>query len=291
MRQFKTVIRVSLVSLAAVWLVACGPSSEPAPKPAAPAASQAVPTTVAPTFATAVTGDLQVPGLSQLPKGIQLSIRLLDVTDPSQVAPVVAEINEPAPALLPHRFRLGYDASKIKPEGRYAVQAALLAGTAPLYSTAEPVAVLTQGAGDQLVLQLVRGGAEAATQMAPTDKLKKDFAELEGKIGGFRRVTGERIDEKVTIGWDAFVSAEGVRFAREQVGTGESASISYKYAYVNDKLFAAVREYRNVVTWLGWDASGQLILNDRQGSPLDAAEVEVFRQQAMALHELAKQKR
>lgn len=72
MRQFKTVIRVSLVSLAAVWLVACGPSSEPAPKPAAPAASQAVPTTVAPTFATAVTGDLQVPGLSQLPKGIQL---------------------------------------------------------------------------------------------------------------------------------------------------------------------------------------------------------------------------
>ena len=159
-------------------------------------------------LATAVTGDLQVPGLSQLPKGIQLSIRLLDVTDPSQVAPVVAEINEPAPALLPHRFRLGYDASKIKPEGRYAVQAALLAGTAPLYSTAEPVAVLTQGAGDQLVLQLVRGGAEAATQMAPTDKLKKDFAELEGKIGGFRRVTGERIDEKVTIGWDAFVSAE-----------------------------------------------------------------------------------
>lgn len=290
MRQFESVSHASLFLLVAA-LSACGQSSEPAPAPTAAATVQTAQAPATPNFTTAVTGDLQVAGLSQLPKGIQLSIRLLDVTDPSQVAPVVAEINEPAPALLPHRFRLGYDASKIKPEGRYAVQAALLAGTAPLYSTAEPVAALTQGAGNQLVLDLVRGGAEAATQMAPTEKLKKDFAELEGKIGGFRRVTGERIDEKVTIGWDAFVSAEGVRFAREQVDTGESASISYKYAYANDKLFAVVREHRNVVTWLGWDASGLLILNDRQGSPLDAAEVEELRQQAMALHEQAKQKR
>jgi hypothetical protein len=34
-----------------------------------------------------------------------------------------------------------------------------------------------------------------------------------------------------------------------------------------------------------------LILNDRQGGALDASEVESLRQQAMALHELAKQKR
>ncbi|MBK9493642.1 MAG: hypothetical protein BWZ07_01011 [Alphaproteobacteria bacterium ADurb.BinA280] len=290
MRQMNNFARVSALTMSVAFLAACGDASAPASKPAAIAPAQTAATPAAPQFATAINGDLRVSGLTQLPKGIQLSIRLLDFSDPSQVAPVVAEINEPAPALLPHRFRLGYDAGKINAEGRYAVQAALLAGTAPLYSTAQPMPVLTQGAGEQVVLELVRGGAEAATQMAPTDKLKKDFAELEGKIGGFRRVMGERIDEKVTIGWDAFVSTDGVRFAREQIDTGESSAISFKYAFVNGKPMAILREHRNIVTWLGWDASGTLILNDRQGAPISDAEVADLQQQAMALYGLAKQK-
>lgn len=278
-------------AIALALLAACGGQDAPAPA-AAPAPTQASSAAAAqpstPQFSTAVSGELLVAGLAELPPGFQLSVRLLDVTDPSQVPPVVAELSTPAPSLLPGKFSLPYDPAKITAEGRYAVLAALVIENVPLYSSAAPTPVLTQGNPDRVSLELVRGGAQADTQIAPTEKMKQEFASLERSIGGFQRVTGERMNDDVTVGWDAFIAGGQVRFAREQVDYGDAGSASFRYAFQDGKPWVIVREQRGRSSWLGWNADGELILNEgERGAVMDAAEAERLRAQAAEVMGLA----
>src|SRR5690606_15290261 len=122
------------VSLAAA-LAACD-RQQPPPAPAPQSAANTIPTPdpVA-ADATALRGQLTIAGLSELPRGLQLRLRLLDMTDPSVVPPVVAERSEPAPSGLPHRFALPYDPAAINPDGRYVLEAALLADQFVMYGT------------------------------------------------------------------------------------------------------------------------------------------------------------
>lgn len=273
-----------LISLAVVaaLLSACGAPETPSAQQAAPAAT-AAPASVAaapvatPQFDTAISGELIVEGLNELPPGFELSVRLLDLTDPSQVPPVVAELSGPAPSILPHRFSLPYDASKIVEGGRYGVLAALVVQGVPLYSSAAPAPVLTEGNGSSVSLSLVRGGAQADTQIAPTEKMKQDFAALERSIGGLKRIAGERITDDVTVGWDAFLSDAGVRFAREQVDFGDAGTASLKYAFLDGRPWVIVREQRGRTTWLGWNDAGELMLNEGPDGPIDVAEAERLR--------------
>lgn len=289
-------MHAKLVSIAIVsaLLAACGgseaPSTSSAPA-ASPAPAQSAPAQPPmPQFDTAIQGDLRVAGLTELPQGFQLNVRLLDVSDPSQVPPVVAEITQPAPTLLPYRFALPYDASKINQEGRYAVLAALVIENVPLYSSPSPTPVLTQGNGTNIGIELVRGGAQADTQIAPTEKMKQDFEALERSIGGFKRIAGERINEDVTVGWDAFIASGQVRFAREQIDFGDAGSASFKYAYQDGTPWVVVREQRDRKTWLGWNAAGELILNEGDSGAVEAAEAERLREQAAALYQVASQR-
>src|SRR5690606_27303228 len=127
-----------------------------------------------PADATAIRGKLSIPGLNDLPKGLQLTLRLLDMTDPSIVPPVVAERTEPAPTGLPADYALPYEPSKINQEGRYVLEATLSADGFVMYSTpAQPV--LTHGAPATLSLELNRGGPSADPDMAPADVLKSEF--------------------------------------------------------------------------------------------------------------------
>ena len=229
-----------------------------------------------------------VEGLTELPAGFELSVRLLDLSDPSQVPPVVAELSGPAPSILPHRFSLPYDASKIVESGRYGVLAALVVQGVPLYSSPAPAPVLTEGNGTSVSLSLVRGGAQADTQIAPTEKMKQDFGALERSIGALRRVTGERITDDVTVGWDAFLSDAGVRFAREQVDFGDAGTASLKYAFKDGRPWVVVREQRDRTTWLGWNEAGELMLNEGPDGPIDAAEAERLRAGAAEVAALAK---
>ena len=273
-----------LISLAVVaaLLSACGAPETPSAQQAAPAApaapaSVAVAPAATPQFDTAISGELIVEGLNELPPGFELSVRLLDLTDPSQVPPVVAELSGPAPSILPHRFSLPYDASKIVEGGRYGVLAALVVQGVPLYSSAAPAPVLTEGNGSSVSLSLVRGGAQADTQIAPTEKMKQDFAALERSIGGLKRIAGERITDDVTVGWDAFISDAGVRFAREQVDFGDAGTASLKYAFQEGRPWVIVREQRGRTTWLGWNDAGELMLNEGPDGPIDVAEAERLR--------------
>lgn len=286
-----------LISLAVVaaLLSGCGASeTPPAQAPAqassasAPAAAPAPAPAAAPQFATAISGELMVEGLNELPPGFELSVRLLDLSDPSQVPPVVAELLGPAPSILPHRFSLPYDATKIVETGRYGVLAALVVQGVPLYSSPAPAPVLTEGNGTSVSLSLVRGGAQADTQIAPTEKMKQDFGSLERSIGGLKRITGERITDDVTVGWDAFLSDAGVRFAREQVDFGDAGTASLKYAFKDGRPWVVVREQRGRTTWLGWNEAGELMLNEGPDGPIDAAEAERLRAGAAEVAALAK---
>lgn len=288
-------MHAKLVSIAIIsaLLAACGGSEAPPAQQAAQAQSAAPapqPQPPMPKYDTAILGDLRVAGLTELPQGFQLNVRLLDVSDPSQVPPVVAEITQPAPTLLPYRFALPYDATKISEEGKYAVLAALVIENVPLYSSPSPTPVLTQGNGTNIGIELVRGGAQADTQIAPTEKMKQDFEALERSIGGFKRIAGERINEDVTVGWDAFIASGQVRFAREQIDFGDAGSASFKYAYQDGTPWVVVREQRDRKTWLGWNAAGELILNEGDSGVVEAAEAERLREQAAALFQVASQR-
>ncbi|MCG6118241.1 MAG: YbaY family lipoprotein [Aquimonas sp.] len=277
------------LAIATALLSACGGSQPPAQAPAQQAAQvpASAPAPAQPQFDTAIIGDITVPGLSELPPGFDLSLRLLDITDPSQVPGVVAESNGQAPRQLPHRFALPYDPSLINEEGRYAVQVALMVQGVPLYSSSQPARVLTEGHGSRISVELVRGGAQAETEVAPTERMKQDFAALERGIGAMQRVVGERMNEAVTVGWDAFISGGEVRFAREQVNFADAGTAAFRYAYQNGQPWVIVREQGRVTTWLGWNADGELILNELEGGGVEAAEAERLRAQAAEVARLA----
>lgn len=286
-------VKLIPLALAVALLSACGGSQPPAQAPAQqvaqPAQTQA-PAPAQPQFDTAIIGDITVAGLTELPPGFELSLRLLDVTDPSQVPAVVAESNGAAPRQLPHRFALPYDASLINEEGRYAVQVALVVQGVALYSSAQPTRVLTEGHGNRISVELVRGGAQAETEVAPTERMKQEFAALERAIGGMQRVVGERMNEAVTVGWDAFIAGGEVRFAREQVNFGDAGTAAFRYAYQGGQPWVIVREQGRVTTWLGWNADGELILNEQNGGTVEAAEAERLRAQAAEVAGLAAQR-
>src|SRR5690606_12056699 len=114
--------------------------------------------------------------------------------------------------------------------------------TLVLYGTAAPVPVLTDGApSSELKLALVRGGQPSA-DVPPDELAKKEFADLEAQIGALRRIQGEKLEEDVAVGWDAFVESSGqIRMAREQVDFGDAGSAAFRYAYRGGKPWIAER--------------------------------------------------
>ena len=283
--------KIALIPLSAVLVLsACG-GEQPAPA-AAPAAAP-TPAEVAATTPVAgpkVSGSITVQGVSQLPEGIQLSAKLLDVTDPAAVPVVVSERTTAAPQLLPSGFEVGYDPAQIDQAKRYTVEVSLQSDGIVLYGSPTPTPVLTQGAGDSgFSLTLVQGGKPIAT-VAPPEQLKLDFQALEANLGALRRITGERLDEEVAIGWDAFVdNASGqVLMAREQVEVADAGTTAYRFAYKGGQPWMVERKQGGGTTLLGWTSAGELILNE---SALSEEEVEQLKQRALALYGTAAARR
>lgn len=280
--------------VAVLGVSACGQNGG-ANQQGSTATTQAGPPPVA-ADAVAVRGTVTIDGLAALPPKllpqIKLRLRLLDMSDPSVVPPVVAERLEPAPARLPYSYALPYAAADINPEGRYAFEAALVSGADVLYGTPEPVAVLTQGAGAQANVALARGGGLPAPDIAPADLIRQDFAKVERSIGGMRKISGESIDETTTRAWDAFLDSSGVRFARQVVDYEKGGVISYRFAYRGDEPWVIARDRGGAVLMIGWGKDGSLQLNrdsnDREASESEIAEL---REMAIALHREASAKR
>lgn len=285
--------KLALIPLsAALVLSACG-GEQPAPAPATPATTAPTPAEVpatTPVSGPKISGSITVEGISQLPDGIQLTAKLLDVTDPAAVPVVVSERTTAAPQLLPSGFEVGYDPAQIDQAKRYGVEVALQTDGIVLYGTPAPTPVLTQGATDSgLSLTLVQGG-KPVTTVAPPEQLKLDFKALEANLGALRRITGERLDEQVAIGWDAFVdNASGqVLMAREQVEVAEAGTTAYRFAYKGGQPWMVERKQGGSTTLLGWTSAGELILNE---SALAEQEIEQLKQRALALYATAAARR
>lgn len=271
----------------ALSLAACGERAGPASQQTPQAGAQ--PAGPPPVTGPAVRGQLSVSGLQQLPPGLSLNLKLLDVTDPEAVPAVVSERVEPAPRQLPHTYAVGYQPTWIQQDRIYVLEATLNAETLALYGTNEPIPVLTQGAGDSLDIELVRGAVPRAG-IPPAELLRREFQRVDGALGGMRRVAGDRTEGDVVVGWDAFVDTDGaLRMAREIFDYGEGKpGANFQYAYLNGKPFVIVREAEGVKSWLGWDRNGAVRLNLVNGSgELSEAEITQFKRQAEAMFALA----
>jgi len=280
------------LAISLVLLTACGQQSGQGNK-AAQAVQQgpAAPAPV-PANATAVRGTISIGGLSKLPGQLQLRLRLLDMSDPSVVPPVVAERIEPAPAQLPYAYALPYEAAQLNEAGKYVIEASLVAGDAVLYGTPMAIPVVTQGAGNNADIALERGGGLPPPDIAPADLLRQDFERLERSIGGMRRFSGERIDETVTVAWDAFADFTGVRFARQVVDHERTGTVAYRFAYKNGEPWVLARDQRGVVALVGWAPDGSLALNrDTNDRAIEESEVSEMRRMAEQLYKEAAAKR
>jgi uncharacterized lipoprotein YbaY len=291
-------MRISiLISFSIVFaLSACGgESTPPADTSAQPdsGATVSMPAANAPITGPRISGRIEVTDLATLPPGIQLGFKLFDITDPSIAPVLVSEQITAAPRTLPYEFEFGYDASRVNPSLRYGMTAAIQTEGVVLYGTSSVTPVLTQGATDAgLVLPLVRGGTPVTT-IAPSEQIKLEFGKLEAQIGALRRITGERLEEEVAVGWDAFVDdgSGQVRMAREQVDYAEAGSAEFRYAYQGGQPWVVERKQGGVTTLLGWTTEDQLILNEKGSGEASEEEVESLKQRAASLYAQAAARR
>lgn len=277
--------RDSLPLLAALLLSACGgDTQDPAAARSAEAADRAARQAAASQL-PAVTGRVSAGDLTQLPRGVVLRLRLLDVTDPATPPVTVAETTVDT-RRLPADFRLAYEPQRIAQDHRYVVQGELVTEGVTLYSTPEPQPVLTGGAAARADLALVRG-AGPDTSISVSEQFRRDFDLLESQLGTLRRVVGERITDDVTVGWDAFVDDSGVRFVRESVDFAQGGRASFRYAFRYGKPWVVARERGGTTTWVGWDEDGALVLNQSGEATVQPAEAERLRSRALEVFEIA----
>ena len=273
---------------AALMLAACG-GQDAAPSKSAEAhvsdQSQAPTTPAGP----AVTGIATIDKLTTLPRGLSLVIKLVDTTDPASVPVVVAQSTQTASQILPLNLAQAYDPAKIDVGHQYGLQVALQAETLVLYGTDKPIPVLTNGAPTKgLQVNLVRGG-QPTVDVPPGEQAKTDFAALEANIGAMRRLHGERLEETISVGWDAFVEDSGqIRMAREQVDYGDAGSAQFRYAYKGGKPWVVARVQGGNTVMVGWNEAGDLVLNETSGGSVDPANLFA---RAQSLYNLASAQR
>jgi len=283
-------IALPLSVAAALALAACGGQSN---APTGTAAAQTPAAASAPAVSgPAITAKVTIDQLKTLPPGLNLIMKLVDVTDASQLPVVVAESTQPASAALPLKVALGYDPARIDASRQYGLQVMLQAETLVLYGTDRPVPVLTQGAPTgELAVSLVRGGQPAA-DVPPAEQAKGEFEKLVANIGALRRIQGERLEDDIAVGWDAFVEDSGqIRMAREQVDYGDAGSAQFRYAYKGGKPWVVERVQKQVTTLVGWNDAGDLVLNEKDGGEADEADIARLRTRAESLYAQAAAKR
>ena len=266
-------LEVLLLSLsAAVALAACGNDQNRAPNGSATTHAAAQPAVTQHPTGPVVSGTVTSDQLKPLPRGLSLVVKLVDVTDPASVPVVVAESTQPALQVLPLSVAQTYDPAQIDANHSYGLQVALQAETLVLYGTDKPVPVLTAGAPrNGLEIELVRGG-QAAVDVPPGEQAKAEFEQLAANIGAMRRIHGERLEADVAVGWDAFVEDSGqIRMAREQVDYVDAGTAQFRYAYKGGKPWVVERAQGRDKVMVGWNESGDLVLDEEGASQVDPA--------------------
>jgi len=210
---------------------------------AAAAANAPIPSTVS--------GSVTLKDPVQISQGAKLDVKLVDVATPD--API-AEKNLDVSGNPPFQFSLDIDPARIDRSRTYTVNAVLTDGERRFLPA--------------LTSPVLTGGSPATAQITlspePTagEKLKDEYAKLQGRIGGMKAVTGTYTTDDASIGWDAFAEHGKVVFVRVNTEYDKGGRTSVKYAFKDDKPMFAKQTGGATV---GWDDTGTAIVNEKQG--------------------------
>lgn len=181
----------------------------------------------------------------------KLDLKLVDVAQPD--VPVV-EKSIDVTGQPPFQFQLDLDPAKIDRKRAYTVNAVLTDGERRFVAGLQ-TPVLT--GGSPATVQILLTGEPTAAE-----KLKDDFAKLQGRIGGMKSVRDAYTTDDASIGWDAFADHGKVVFVRVNTEYDKGGRTSVKYGYVDDKPMFAKQQGGATV---GWDANGAVVVNEKQG--------------------------
>lgn len=273
MRNLSIVAFVALATLAG-----CN-----SPSPTSPATGQtrapsngSTPATPAP-IPSAVTGSVTLKDPVAVGAGAKLDIKLVDVAQPEiPVAMKTLDVSGPPP----FNFSLDIDPSKIDPRRTYTLNAVLTDGERRFMPA--------------LTAPVLTGGSSATAQITLTpeptaaEKLKDEFAKLQARIGGMKKVDGTYTTDDASIGWDAFAETNKVKFVRVNTEYDKGGRTSVKYAFKDDKPMFVKQQGGATI---GWDDSGSVVVNEKQGGgALGDKEIVAIHDSASKAFQMAQEK-
>lgn len=253
------------------FLGGCQPDGQ---APEGPGAVDNAPTTTQPAaIADTIHGTVTVGEAIPISPGSKLDVQLVDVAQPEIViAQQVFDVGSTPP---PFTFELPLDPSRINNARTYVLNIVLTDGDRkflPPLST--PVLTGGAGANPQIVLN---------PEPTPSEAMKTAFQKLQAQIGGMKKVDGTYTTDDASVGWDAFSHNGEVRFARVNTDFDAGGSNAVKYAYLDDKPMALVKQEAGVTSRLGWDETGAVVLNEKTGGgSLTEEEIAALRASAEA---------
>jgi putative lipoprotein len=264
---------LSLMSVTALALAGCNGGGSSPSQPAAtdgstptaaattPAAGAAAATPAGP--ANQVSGTISLRGGAQLSPTANLVINLMDVSSSAAGAAPLASKTAPAGS-FPQPFQLTFDASQVKPDDLYVVQASLTDGDRH-YSMPIQAPVLTKGNKNAGI------SVELVPEQTAGEKVLAAFTDVQKQIGAMKVSNGTKLDKDISRGWQVFRQGGEVKFIRELVDYGDKGFTSTDYAYKGGNLWAAVQQKKankdakpSSTDSAGWDDSGNLVLKQHQ---------------------------
>ncbi|MFA7320559.1 MAG: YbaY family lipoprotein [Dokdonella sp.] len=232
--------------------------------------------------ANQVSGTINLREPAVINPGSKLSIQLVDV---AQQELVLAETSETVSTQPPYSFSLPMDPSRIDHSRVYVVNVSLIDGERH-YVQALQAPVLTGGAGS--TVDIVLNG-----EATPGEELKEAFSKLKSHIGGMKRIQDSFLDGDLSVAWDGFVEAGNkLRFMRvnSELGDGDTAVRSnIEYAFLDGKPMAILKK-GSVTTRVGWDAEGQVILNEKGGGTVSDEEAKSYYNDALKAFAMGERK-
>jgi len=200
---------------------------------------------------SSITGTVTLKDPVSVNAGAKLEIKLVDVAQPEVP---VAEKSMDVSGQPPFNFSLDLDPAKIARNRTYTLNAVLTDGERR-FMPALTAPVLTGGAGATAQITLT-------PEPTAAEKLKDEFAKLQTRIGGMKKVDGTYTTDDASIGWDAFAETSHVRFVRVNTEYDKGGRTSVKYAFKDDKPMFVKQQGGNTV---GWGDNGDVVVNEKQG--------------------------
>ncbi len=273
-------VATALTALAV--LGGCNSSNQDATPSAAGNNGSASATQAQAPVANQVSGTISLREPAVINPGSKLSIQLVDV---AQQELVLAETSETVSTQPPYTFSLPMDPSRIDHTRVYVVNVSLIDGERH-YVQALQAPVLTGGAGT--TVDIVLNG-----EATPGEELKEAFSKLKSHIGGMKRIQDSFLDGDLSVAWDGFVEAGNkLRFMRvnSELGDGDTAVRSnIEYAFLDGKPMAILKKGSGT-TRVGWDADGQVILNEKSGGQVSDEEAKAYYNDALKAFAMGERK-